>query len=218
MSMTESNDVFTATLREETKRIRRERIEMLRKARRIDAASYAGPVLWDECPAYWRNSTEGYFATVDEARTAAGESGVDLVWLWATTSHSISLDAESIIEQGLEELYDGAEVPSDAKDSLENFLDDWCSRKDVIEGTTTWEEDTTRVVVLDAARFEEEIRIAEGDEVRLTVVAQQTPTGSIVGPATGIVEELGEFVTVRWKSGDMASVAMLYKRSDLERA
>lgn len=216
MSMIESNEIFAARMREAE--IRREKIDLLRKARRVAVESYDGPVSWDSCPVP-SDADDGYFPCVRAALDAAEADSLEPAWFWATTSHSISLDATSIIEQGLEELYDGAEVPANAKDALENFLDDWCSRKDVIEGTTTWEEDNTRVVVLDVARFEEEIRIAEGDEVRLTATAQQTPTGSIVGPATGIVEELGEFVTVRWKSGDMAGVSMgLYKRSDLGRA
>lgn len=84
--------------------------------------------------------------------------------------------------------------------------------------TTTWEEDTKRVIVLDAAKFDALIAVTCGDHVRLTEEARRSPVGLLVGEAIGLVERSvaeGK-LHVRWSSGPMAGIGIDVAKEDVE--
>jgi len=132
-------------------------VDCLRKAKRLTPAEYSDPVFWEDCPLI--GYADGYFDNAGEAVEAAEGDGHEHppAWLWAATSHSIEIDAGGVIDEAMYRLHDDAEVPTPAKDDLARYLAAWCKRQDVVEGTLTWEEDRTRVIVLDQARLNAEI-------------------------------------------------------------
>ena len=132
-------------------------IPALRRAKRLTPTEYTDPVFWEDCPL--EGHAEGYFANAGEAVEAGEDDGNEHppAWLWAATSHSIEIDSDAAIDAHMDDLHDGAEVPAEARDALAKMLREWCARPDVVAGTLTWEEDHSRVIVLDAGRFEREI-------------------------------------------------------------
>ena len=63
-------------------------------------------------------------------------------FVWACTPKPLKLDADGILDQALEEHFDGARGNiSDAEEArLQAFLDEWAAAQEIVRGTRTTQE------------------------------------------------------------------------------
>ena len=127
----------------------------LRKAVQIDEKDWSDPVQLDGAPGGWG---EGYFFDTDDLR----ESWEDYSWVetspqvpvpaycWPCTSSPLALNAESLLEQAVDDMHEDAADQIVDADGLYEFIEAWNSRQTCV----TWYPDMSRVVVLDRERFE----------------------------------------------------------------
>lgn len=87
---------------------------------------------------------EGYFADWDDFFDYYGDEPDDIKtrigYVWGTTERKISIDADNVIENVVDDLWEGARdnISSDAENELQEFLDKWCEKQ---IGTTTYDVD-----------------------------------------------------------------------------
>jgi len=96
------------------------------KAKKVPWLEYDGTWLCcDHC--------DEYFADVDELLDAHEDNAELPTWAWGTYRQDFTLDAESIIEHGLDEFHDGAgeDIGNADVKELQTFLDAWCKKQDV---------------------------------------------------------------------------------------
>ncbi len=139
-------------------RYRRKMIECLRQATRLTPDEYGDePCFWDGGP----GETGFMSGGLEEVRELAEAQDRPLPsWVWAAgLPHTIEVLTEDVLLTDADNLYSGAidNISADAHTALQVLLDDWCARKDVQDATRSYDEDRSRVIVLDAVRFEEEI-------------------------------------------------------------
>jgi hypothetical protein len=123
-------------------RLARNEQEYFAKATKIDAKDYTGWVSW---PGHGPNN--GYFKSVDELLTFCANNKLDAPqWVWACTPEPLKLHADWILDQALEEHYDGArgEISDAEEKRLQAFLDEWAMAQKIV----SWHEDRTRAVLL----------------------------------------------------------------------
>lgn len=116
-------------------------IERFEKAEKIQAKDYKGWVFWED-----HGDNEGFFSSVAELRTYCNDVGVEPPpYVYACKAMLLSMNAEWIIEDALEEHHENARdsISKEAEDELQSLLNAWCAKQTV----RTWFQDTTRVVL-----------------------------------------------------------------------
>jgi hypothetical protein len=123
------------------------------KAAKVSESTYNGPVYWED----GKGDAEGYFSSTDEVREWCEDEGEDLPEaVWACTVRTPSLNADDLIEQALDESYEGCDVQEEgflreaiaawnAKQTCQIWNQDYSTRVVLIptENSTTDEEPTT---------------------------------------------------------------------------
>lgn len=120
----------------------RREAESFAKATKIDAKDYTGWVSWPGV-----GNGEGYFESIDALLGQCKTSGVPTPpFVWACTPEPFKLNADWILDQALEEHYDGArgEISDAEEKRLQAFLDEWAAAQKIV----SWHEDRTRAVLL----------------------------------------------------------------------
>jgi hypothetical protein len=134
-------------------------LDRLRKATRLDPKSYTDPVIWEDLPAgvyHDGGECEGYFYSLNslEDHAASADETPLPAWVWACEPVRLAIDARGMIQAELEsgdypeEAYD--QIPEPLLDELSAFLDAWCGKIPKLG----WEQDYSRIVVLDPVAFE----------------------------------------------------------------
>lgn len=75
---------------------------------------------------------EGYFVGFDELIDYCESEDIPVPdYCWSTTQIDMSMDAESLIENACQNLYDGAEdhISDEDRKELQDFLDRWCEKQ-----------------------------------------------------------------------------------------
>lgn len=146
-------------MREEERAERRARVvtldaEAFAKARKVPESAWSDTVVWEEGSGDM--SGDGYFSSTDTVREQCERDGVPVpAYVWGTTPVVMSLDAGHIVDQALEDSYEGASdaVSADALTELQSLLDGWCERHPV----KWWSEDRG-VAVMMTGRGEEVVK------------------------------------------------------------
>lgn len=126
------------------------------KAQKIPAREYKG---WICRPDGEEEPNYGYHKSVDDLMRTLLNRDCDLPqFVWATMAEGLSLNADWILEEALEEHHENArdQISREAEEALQALLDGWLKRPDV--KVTTYHEDRSRAVVFDdedRARFAE---------------------------------------------------------------
>lgn len=83
---------------------------------------------------------EGYFTDWDEFFDYLYDTEIHPEYVWGTTECKISIDADNIIQNVVEDLWEDARdnISLDDENELQEFLDKWCKKQ---SGTTTYEVD-----------------------------------------------------------------------------
>jgi hypothetical protein len=109
-------------------------------AQKIPESEYVG----------WLSFGNDVFCNEDELADHCTQNEIDWpAWVWACSKVEFRIDADDIIENALQEHYDGAssQVRREDETELQTLLDTWCAK--VGKRWSSWEEDRTRVVVLE---------------------------------------------------------------------
>jgi hypothetical protein len=131
----------------------RDKADAEKERKRFDKAEKLSLEEYADDPVFWEGHTggygEGYFSGVDELLDYCETEGVDVpAYVWACKSKALSLDGDSILESALDgqEMYEdaGDDIPQDARDRLQAYLDVWT--KEV--GLRSWSPDYMRAVLL----------------------------------------------------------------------
>ena len=115
--------------------------EAFAKAKKIAAKDYTG---WVSVPGFGK---DGFFNSIDELREHCKKFDVPVPeFVWSCTPKPLKLDADGILDQALEEHFDGARGNiSDAEEArLQAFLDEWAAAQEIV----SWHEDDSRAVIL----------------------------------------------------------------------
>ncbi len=123
------------------KRARREQ-EAFAKAKKIAAKDYTGWVSWPGAPV-----NAQFFKSIDELREHCKKFDKPVPeFVWACTPEPLKLDADGILDQALEDHFDGARGNiSEAEEArLQTFLDEWAAAQEIV----SWHEDESRAVIL----------------------------------------------------------------------
>jgi hypothetical protein len=123
------------------RRIAQEAERAFERATKVNAVDYSGWVSWPG------HGNDGFFESVDAVRKHCAQHGLALPpFVWACTREPLSLNADWILDDALQEHHDGArgEVSSDEERRLQKFLDEWCAAQEIV----SWNEDRTRAVML----------------------------------------------------------------------
>jgi hypothetical protein len=113
------------------------------KAKKIDATNYTGWVSWPG----QGDEADGYFDSTESLRKHCANNALDLpAWVWACTPEPLEFNADWIVEQALQEHFEGARVSIAESEvgALQEFLDKWAAKQNIV----SWHEDTTRAVML----------------------------------------------------------------------
>lgn len=112
--------------------------EMFEKAKKVPQKEYVGPV-------FDRDHSEWY-PSVDEMIERLFDDLKEIPkYAWAATINKLSLNAQSIVDNALEDHHEDAEVDDNEVKKLQSLLDEWCAS----QGVESWEEDTSTVVLID---------------------------------------------------------------------
>lgn len=128
----------------------------LRRATRILARDYHGPVEYDGMSGSWG---EGYSGDTDELLQAwEDEYWVEIgpqvsppAYCWPCTSQPLRLDAESLLGQAVDGMHEDAADEIVDADELVAFIEAWNAK----QTCRSWYPDRSRVVVLNQEKFEE---------------------------------------------------------------
>lgn len=115
------------------------------EAERFDRAEkvtdWDGPVYDPNCG----GCQDGYFQSVDDLLDHyADDDAGPPAYVWATTMTHPSLDADSLMDQALDDTYDGCTL--DAEDELVEFIGRWNDK----QSCEIWWEDKSKAVVISA--------------------------------------------------------------------
>lgn len=122
--------------------------KMLARATVIDAADYNGPV----SAAGNGSWGEGYSGSVDELIEWCDDNDEPVpVYCHPCKANPLRLDAERILENATEEQHEDAGDQIVDADVLVEFIEAWNAKQTCV----TYDEDRTRVIVLDKKRFAE---------------------------------------------------------------
>lgn len=114
--------------------------EAYEKAQKIPESEYAGWLFFDN----------EYFRDDEELEDHCVQNEIEWpAWVWACSKVEFRIDAADIIENALQEHYEDAssQVKRVDEEELQGLLDGWCA--DVGKRWESWEEDRSRVVVLE---------------------------------------------------------------------
>jgi hypothetical protein len=122
-------------------RIARQDREAFEKATKVDAKDYTGWVSWPT-----HGPDEGFFESIEALRKYCAGYCALPTFVWACTREPLSLNANWILDQALEEHHDGAwgEASSAEELRLQAMLDEWAAA----QGIVSWNEDRSRAVML----------------------------------------------------------------------
>lgn len=129
----------------------------LRRATRILAQDFHGPVYSDAVPGDWG---EGFSSDIDALLEAVhdavawGDLDEAPAFCWSCVSQPLALNAESLLEQAVDGLHEEAFDQIEAGDELVAFIEAWNAK----QTCKSWYPDYSRVVVLNRERFEEMLR------------------------------------------------------------
>lgn len=125
-------------------RIARMEREAFEKATKIDAKDYTGWVSWPG------HGDDGYFESVEALIEHCASHELNSPrYVWACIPQPFKLDADEILDNALEEHFDGArgEISKSEEKRLQAFLDEWAAAQKIV----SWREDRTRAVMLSPA-------------------------------------------------------------------
>lgn len=110
------------------------------KAKKVTQAEYAGEWVYDD-----RRSN--YHSSVEEALDYYDDDPDPPEWFYGTEAEEFGIDADRVLEDALQDSYDGAYdcIPPSAIKELQDFLDKWS--KDY--GPTSYSVDYSTVVLVD---------------------------------------------------------------------
>jgi hypothetical protein len=110
------------------------------KAKKLTIEEYDGPVYWE---GHSGTLGDGYFADVEDLLDHCEQEGMDPPdYVWTCDKDEMTLDAESIVEHAVEDMYDS--IPAKAIVSLQAYLDTWCKEVNI----AGWSNNTANVVLL----------------------------------------------------------------------
>lgn len=127
------------------KRLREEEARRFEKATKINVADYDDPLYVDGIGE--GDYGDGYFSDIDvlEEHCADREAGMP-TYAWACSESGYAFDADRLVDDALEEFYDGAkdQLSAGAVEELQTFLDGWRDRNPI----SGWMVDYSRAVLL----------------------------------------------------------------------
>lgn len=124
----------------------------LRRAVPIPEAEWSDPVEYDGIPGGWG---EGFFGSTPELREACADEEIEVpAYCWPCTARPLALDAESLLENAVGDMHEGAEDEIVDADGLIAFVAEWNAK----QTCKSWYPDRSRVVVLDQEKFEEMLK------------------------------------------------------------
>jgi hypothetical protein len=118
--------------------------KLFEKSKKLTIEEYDGPVYWEGRSG---DMGDGYFSDVEALLDHCESEGMDPPdYVWTCDKNEMKLDAESIIENAVSEMYEDAfdSIPKKALDSLQAYLDVWCQEVNIV----SWHDNHATAVLL----------------------------------------------------------------------
>ena len=154
-------------------RDRKEEALNYEKAGKIPAAEHNGPVY----------RSDDFYPSVDEYLEHCEQEGFEPdAYVWAVYETHVEIDADAILETALEDHWEEAEAVGVKE--LNEFIAAWNERQ-IKEGTVTWQQDTSRVILLNEEGPCTAKSLRKSRHSRSTQMQRKKCSAIRVGPASG---------------------------------